>query len=149
MKTFATLLFLAPAFVLASPAQNEIRTLESGALEVPNPRIIGDVIAAFENLVESVAQNTAQDIPCCKEVPCMIGCAVDGKARVSFPEHKQASDILIRLSILVLLSPDVAMDSHGCYLDVRLPQYIWNKFNYQDRVVVTSHLLNASVATNQ
>jgi hypothetical protein len=86
MKTSATLLFLAPAFALASPTQNEIHKLDTRA-DAPDVNTLGDTVALAMTFLGLMAESYAKGKQCCDQTPCFIGCPISGEPRVGLLEH--------------------------------------------------------------
>jgi hypothetical protein len=79
MKTFTTMLLLVPAFVLASPTQNEIHV--SGV--TPDIDTLANSVSTGNEFLAFMAEQYAKGAQCCDQTPCFIGCPVGGVPRVS------------------------------------------------------------------
>jgi hypothetical protein len=83
MKTFTTLLLLIPAFVLASPAQNEIHISKAGAV-TPDVNSLAEAASTANQFLAFMTEEYAKGAACCDQTPCFMGCPVGGVPRVSF-----------------------------------------------------------------
>lgn len=84
MKTFTTLLFLAPALVLASPTQNEVYILSKAGTATPEVNELAQSVSNANKFVSLMAEHYTNAAECCNQTPCFVGCPVGGVPRVSF-----------------------------------------------------------------
>lgn len=84
MKTFTALLLLVPAFVLASPTQNEIHISSKTGAETPSVEQLAETVSTANQFLSFMTEQYVVSTECCNQTPCFIGCPVGGVPRVSF-----------------------------------------------------------------